>query len=129
MSTIIVHCMDNFLSVRPENQRRRQLEVRFYSRSCIIQGDQLGYSSGGRIINYILQHMLYVFNEVFVVIWIKCFLSKKHFSFLSLVVWVALIMLNYTGTCIFQKFTACTISKYSVPQAKPLWPFPWHSNK
>ena len=71
---------------RPENQRRRQLEVRFYSSSYIIQGDQVGHSSGGRIINYILQLIFYGFNEVFLVIWIKNFLFEKHFSFLSLVV-------------------------------------------
>ena len=74
--------MSNFCSARPENQWWRQLEVRFYSRSSIIHGDQVGYSSGGRTINYILQLRSYDFKEVFLVLWIKRFLLEKivHFK-------------------------------------------------
>ena len=77
--------MDNFLLARPENQWQSQLKVRFYSRSYIILGDQVGYSNGGRNINYILQLTSYSFNEAFLFIWIKQFSFKKHSSFLSVV--------------------------------------------
>ena len=55
------------------------MKVRFYSRSCIIHEDQIGYSSGGGTINYILQLMPYDFKEVFLVIWIKGFSLEKKF--------------------------------------------------
>ena len=45
--------------------------MRFYSRSSIIRGDQVGYSNGGRTINYILQLRSYDFKEAFLVFWIK----------------------------------------------------------
>ena len=53
-SVLIVHCIGNFLLVRSENQWRRQLEVRLYSRSHISQRDQFGYSNSGKTINYML---------------------------------------------------------------------------
>ena len=59
---LIVHCIGNFLSVRPENQHRRQLQVKFYSRSYISQQDQVGYRSGEGIINFILWLISYGFN-------------------------------------------------------------------
>ena len=52
--------------------------MRFYSRSCIIHEDQIGYSSGGGTTNYILQLMSYDFKEVFLVIWIKGFSLEKN---------------------------------------------------
>ena len=33
---VLVHCLGNFLSVRPVNQLGRQVEVIFYFRCCII---------------------------------------------------------------------------------------------
>ena len=54
-------------------------QLRFYSRSCIIYGKQVGYSSGGRTINYILQLMFYDFKEVFLGIWMKRFLLDFFF--------------------------------------------------
>ena len=36
-SPLVVHCMSSFLSVRPVDQQRRQLTVRFYSRCYIIR--------------------------------------------------------------------------------------------
>ena len=35
-STLSVHCLGNFLSVRPMDQHERQLEVIFYFRRCIL---------------------------------------------------------------------------------------------
>ena len=51
---IIVPCMDNFLLVRPEYQRQRQLKVRFYFKSHNSQGDEIGYNSSDETIDYIL---------------------------------------------------------------------------
>ena len=56
--------------------------MRFYTRSYIIQGDQLDYSSGGKTINYILYLISYAFNKASVVILIKHFSFEKHFLFL-----------------------------------------------
>ena len=57
--------------------------MRFYSRSSIIRGDQVGYSNGGRTINYILQLRSYDFKEAFLVLWIKdkAFHAGKNCSF------------------------------------------------
>ena len=60
-STLLVHCLGNFLSVRPVDERRRHLEVIFYSRCCIM-GSGVGVlarkirlrMSGGGIMNYTL---------------------------------------------------------------------------
>ena len=35
-SAILVHCLGNFLLLRPVDQQRRQLELMFYSRCCIM---------------------------------------------------------------------------------------------
>ena len=51
---LIVHCIGKFLSIRSENQQRRQLEAEFYFRSYIKQQDPIGHSSGGGTIIYIL---------------------------------------------------------------------------
>ena len=40
-STIMVHCISNFLLVRPADQQWRQLEVRFYS-MCYIMWSRSG---------------------------------------------------------------------------------------
>ena len=57
--------------------------MRFSSRSSIIRGDQVGYSNGGRTINYILQLRSYDFKEAFLVLWIKdkAFHAGKNCSF------------------------------------------------
>ena len=55
-------------------------QLRFYSRSCIMYGKQVGYSSGSRTINYILQLMFYDFKEVFLVIWMKRFFKCGYLS-------------------------------------------------
>ena len=49
---LIVHFIDNFLLVRPENQQQKQVEVRFHSRSYIGQRDQIDYVSGGATMHF-----------------------------------------------------------------------------
>ena len=75
----IVHCMGNFLSVRPENQWWRQLEVRFYSRPCIIQRDQVGYSNGGKpsVTYYSLNPV--VFKKYLILFGLSAFCLKNIF--------------------------------------------------
>ena len=72
--------MGNFTSAIPENQRRIQLGVRFYSRFYLIQEDQVGYSNGDRTINQTLTFISYGFHKVLLVIWIKRFSFEEYCS-------------------------------------------------
>ena len=79
---LIVYCMGNFHLIKPENQQWEHMEKRFYSRSYISQGDQVGYSSGGGTISLyplVLTKYSWLFG-------LSVVSFEKHFSFLSVVV-------------------------------------------
>ena len=79
--------MGSFLSVRAE-------DMRLYSRGYIYydvkswyfnQANQVDYEKGSGTINYIVQLKCYGFEQVTVIVWVKFFPFKEHFSFLSLI--------------------------------------------
>ena len=107
-STVIV-CMGNFLLVRPVDKWRKQLAVKFYS-SWYIMRSGVGILARqirlamARVVEpyYILQLKSYGFDQVILIVWIKFFSFKKHFSFLSLTVtWIWRDILIYIGNMHF----------------------------
>ena len=66
------------------------------------------YGSGGEIMNYTIAYFI---------VWIECFSSEKHFSFLSMPLYVTLVILQFLLE-IFQQSTICNITKSSAHQAQ-----------
>ena len=90
-SMLLVYCLGNFLLVRPVDQQRRQLEVTFYFRWCIM-GSGVGLIARDSrlamtvvveswVIHYSLDLMLLTGN--FYCLDFKCLLFEEHFLFLS----------------------------------------------
>ena len=46
---------------------------------CVLARKIMQAMTGGRAMSYILQIRSYGFDKVIFIVWIKCFLFKKHF--------------------------------------------------
>ena len=97
-STILIHFLGNCVSVRLVDQQRRQMEVTFHSRCCIM-------GSGVGILTRKIRLALTFFNH-------KCACLG-----------VSLNTLIFAGNCIFQQSTICKITKLSAHQAQSEWSF------
>ena len=71
--------MLTFSFLGSENQRQRQLELKFYFRSYISQRDQVGYNSGGGVINYILKLYPMVLTKYFLLLGLTISLPNNIF--------------------------------------------------
>ena len=94
---LCLHFLGNFLLVRPMQQHRRQMQVTFYSKCCIMGS---GVGTLGRKIRLAMTVMVesrirhysysyhrdHILDQVIFIVWIMYFLLEKHFSFLSVLV-------------------------------------------
>ena len=101
----LTHIQGSFHSVRLVDQRRRLMEVILYSK-YFIMGSGIGILARKiRLASYDWWWNHDLHTIAYFIVWIKCFSSEKHFSFLSVLVQVTHNTLIFIGNCIFQQST------------------------